>query len=163
MTHSLHAITLGDLKKKKKIVNTQSKTAMAIFSEGKGTSCVIIKIDAVGGGGELENGKYAASQQKGCQGQGHAVLSLKAQPRAGIACHSVSRVAGATHWLLICRCSLWTWLLRTGLGLHPAASGKTLARLLMGRIWKDIFPLPTPWLLNLATEKQNGPQGHKGR
>lgn len=57
-------------------MNTQPKTATAIFSEGKGTSCVIIKIDAVGGGGELENGKYAASQQKGCQGQGHDVLSL---------------------------------------------------------------------------------------
>lgn len=76
VTHSLHAITLGDSKKEKiKIVNTQPKTATAIFSEGKGTSCVIIKIDAVGGGGELENGKYAASQQKGCQGQGHDVLS----------------------------------------------------------------------------------------
>lgn len=75
VTHSLHAITLGDWKKEKKKVNTQPKTATAIFSEGKGTSCVIIKIDAAGGGGELENGKYAASQQKGCQGQGHDVLS----------------------------------------------------------------------------------------
>lgn len=62
------------------------------------------------------------------------------QGRERLACHSVCRAAGATHWLLICRCSLWTWLLRTGLGLHPAASGQTLARRLRMEYGKIFSP-----------------------